>query len=90
MVAVMPARDNVRLLVRSAACLPGVHLPFFGGVAGGLFADHGLQPEGELNTSAVLATTPSPPRLSTGSSTRPRRRSIASGRNLTASGVAGR
>lgn len=38
----MPERENLRLLLWSAACLPGVHLPFFAAVEDGLFAEHGL------------------------------------------------
>jgi ABC-type nitrate/sulfonate/bicarbonate transport system substrate-binding protein len=41
----MPERENVRLLLWSAACLPGVHLPFFAAVEDGLFAEHGLDVE---------------------------------------------
>jgi NitT/TauT family transport system substrate-binding protein len=41
----MPARESIRLLLWSAACLPGVHLPFFAAVADGLFAEHGLDVE---------------------------------------------
>jgi NitT/TauT family transport system substrate-binding protein len=41
----MPACEPIRLLVWSAACLPGVHLPFFAAVADGLFAEYGLDVE---------------------------------------------
>jgi NitT/TauT family transport system substrate-binding protein len=41
----MPEREKIRLLLWSAACLPGVHLPFFAAVEDGLFAEHGLDVE---------------------------------------------
>ncbi len=53
--------DRVRLSLFCPSCLPGYHLPFFTGVASGIFADHGLvvdivdppPPPGSTNTHRV-------------------------------------
>lgn len=53
--------DRVRLSLFCPACLPGYHLPFFTGVATGVFADHDLivdildppPPPGSTNTHRV-------------------------------------